>query len=160
MDLPRCGCIVGLKVCYVFAFLFRKSQGLFDYRGQEDERNISLCQPAFHVCSTVSPADRAVFFLCCFSMRQRYNGKQPPRRPWRPRWRTESLVPIRLRRAAIWSLFLLALGAFIQCIYAMLGQVVFREFGFEVELRSLSLIHISETTRPERLWYAVFCLKK
>ena len=76
------------------------------------------------------------FFLCCFSMRQRYNGKQPPRRPWRPRWRTESLVPIRLRRAAIWSLFLLALGAFIQCIYAMLGQVVFREFGLEAELRS------------------------
>ena len=44
--------------------------------------------------------------------------------------------------------------------YAGQGRVVSREDveGFIVQV--LSLIHISEPTRPERISYAVFCLKK
>ena len=48
-------------------------------------------------------------------------------------------------------------GRFVQSLYAHLKTVSDIPLG---TLVGLSLIHISEATRPERISYAVFCLKK
>ena len=42
----------------------------------------------------------------------------------------------------------------------MLEQLMDLDSGFLMYIQELSLIHISEPTRPRLISYAVFCLKK